>query len=48
MGLAFLGRLELRSEYRDMAKPTVLKEKSVLEEYRNVIKKSTIALKAEN
>jgi len=48
MGLAFLGRLELRSEYRDMVKPTVLKEKSVLEEYRNIIKKSTIALKAEN
>ncbi|MEE2884120.1 MAG: Mrp/NBP35 family ATP-binding protein [Chloroflexota bacterium] len=47
MGLAFLGRLELRPEYRDTVKPTVLKEKSVLDEYRNLIKESTVALKAE-
>ena len=48
MGLAFLGRLELRPGYRDMIKPTVLKEKSVLDEYRNLIKESTVALKTEN
>ena len=48
MGLAFLGRLELRSEYRDMDKPTVLKEKSVLDEYLNIIKESTVSLNVEN
>tara|TARA_B100001123_G_scaffold451245_1_gene628977 strand:+ start:5669 stop:6502 length:834 start_codon:yes stop_codon:yes gene_type:complete len=48
MGLAFLGRLELRSEYRDMDKPTVLKEKLVLDEYLNIIKESTVSLNVEN
>jgi ATP-binding protein involved in chromosome partitioning len=36
MELKFLGRLELRSDYRDTSMPTVLISKEVLEEYRKI------------
>ena len=36
MDLPFLGRLELRSDYRDTSKPTVLNSQVVLEEYRHI------------
>jgi len=36
MELPFLGRLEMRKEYRDTSKPTVLNSKDVLKEYRQI------------
>ena len=36
MELSFLGRLQMRSEYRDTSKPTVLNDNSVLDEYRHI------------
>ena len=36
LGLRFLGRLELRADYRDTSRPTVLTSKKVLEEYRHI------------
>ena len=44
MDLRFLGRLELRSDYRDTSRPTVLTSKDVLEEYRQVIAEAKSAL----
>ena len=38
MDLNFLGRLELRADYRDTSKPTVLSSKVVLEEYQHLTK----------
>jgi ATP-binding protein involved in chromosome partitioning len=37
MDLRFLGRLELRSDYRDTSRPTVLTSKDVLKEYRKIV-----------
>lgn len=36
MELPFLGRLEMRRDYRDTSKPTVLNSKDVLNEYRQI------------
>ena len=37
MDLSFLGRLEMRAEYRDTSKPTVLNDNTVLDEYRQIV-----------
>ena len=37
MDLRFLGKLELRSDYRDTSRPTVLNSNEVLEEYMTVV-----------
>ena len=47
LGLRFLGRLDLRPEYRDTSKPTVLTSKVVLEEFRHVAEQAKLALEAE-
>ena len=44
MDLRFLGRLELRRDYRDTSKPTVLTSKKVLEEYRSLAAEAKAAL----
>ncbi len=44
MDLPFLGRLELRSDYRDTSKPTVLNSQVVLEEYRHIGEQAKLAL----
>ncbi len=44
LDLPFLGRLEMRADYRDTSKPTVLTSKKVLEEYRTVAEGATKAL----
>ena len=44
LDLTFLGRLELRSDYRDTSKPTVLTSKSVLAEYRHITEQVKLAL----
>ena len=36
MGLSFLGRLEMRTDYRDTSRPTVLSSVRVLKEYRDI------------
>ena len=36
LDLAFLGRLEMRSDYRDVSKPTALTSKAVRDEYRRI------------
>ena len=46
LDLPFLGRLEMRSDYRDMSKPTVLTSKKVLKEYRAVAAAAIKALEA--
>ena len=46
MDLSFLGRLELRSEYRDTSKPTVLISEEVLNEYRHIADGAKAALDA--
>ena len=46
MDLEFLGRLELRPEYRDTSKPTVLISEQVLEEYRHIAQGAKAALEA--
>ena len=46
MGIPFLGRLELRADYRDGSKPTVLISKEVYEEYENIAKQIVPALEA--
>lgn len=38
MELDFLGRLDLRRDYRDMSGPTVLTSKKVNQEYNNIVK----------
>ena len=43
-GLPFLGRLELRADYRDTSRPTVLTSEAVLGEYRHVAEQSKTAL----
>ena len=44
MDLSFLGRLELRADYRDTSKPTVLGSKKVLKEYQHVAEMAKSAL----
>ena len=44
MDLPFLGRLELRSDYRDTSKPTVLNSKTVMEEYQKLAEQAKRAL----
>ena len=46
MDLTFLGRLELRPEYRDTSKPTVLISEEVLNEYRHIADGAKAALDA--
>ena len=47
LGLDFLGRLELRPEYRDTSKPTALLSNAVLSEYAGIAAKATAALEPE-
>ena len=44
MELPFLGRLEMRKEYRDTTKPTVLNRKDVLKEYRQIALRAKTSL----
>ena len=46
MDIRFLGRLELRSEYRDTSRPTVLVGGKVMEEYRRIAEEAKVALQA--
>ena len=46
MDLTFLGRLEMRSEYRDTSKPTVLNDNRVLDEYRQIVEGVKAGLQA--
>ena len=46
MDLSFLGRLQLRPEYRDTSKPTVLISEQVLDEYRHIAQGAKAALDA--
>ena len=41
-----MGRLELRPDYRDTSKPTVLTSEEVLAEYRHVAQEVKSALEA--
>jgi ATP-binding protein involved in chromosome partitioning len=36
LDLNFLGRVEMRSDYRDVSKPTVLSSKTVRDEYKHI------------
>ena len=44
LDLNFLGRVEMRSDYRDVSKPTVLTSKSVRNEYKEIVKSMGSAL----
>ncbi len=44
VGVPFLGRLEMRADYRDTSKPTVLISKKVQEEYRSIARQVEQAL----
>ena len=44
MGLAFLGRLELRPDYRDTSKPAVLLSKEVMAEYSHIAEQTRALL----
>ena len=44
MGLSFLGRLEMRTDYRDTSRPTVLSSVRVLQEYRDIAASTKAAL----
>ncbi len=44
MSLPFLGRLELRKEYQDTSRPTVLNNRSVHSEYQQIAKQTLLAL----
>ena len=44
LDLPFLGRLELRADYRDTSRPTVLTSKAVLDEYRHIAEQAKAAL----
>ncbi|MCL0028604.1 Mrp/NBP35 family ATP-binding protein [Dehalococcoidia bacterium] len=46
MDLSFLGKLEMRSEYRDTSKPTVLNNNAVLDEYRQISEGVRLGLQA--
>ena len=47
LGLDFLGSLELRPDYRDTSKPTVLLSNEVLGEYTSIANKARAALGAD-
>jgi hypothetical protein len=36
MGLEFLGRIQMKADYLDTSKPTVLNSNAVLEEFRHI------------
>ena len=44
LDLAFLGRTEMRADYRDVSRPTVLTSKAVRDEYRNIAQSMEEAL----
>lgn len=44
MGLNFLGRLEMRADYRDTSKPAVLNGDEVRSEYRHIVEQTLAAL----
>ena len=44
LDLPFLGRLELRPDYRDTSRPTVLTSKTVLGEYNHIVEQAKAAL----
>ena len=44
MELPFLGRLELRADYRDTSKPAVLNSDAVLTEYRHIAEQAKLSL----
>ena len=46
MELNFLGRVELRPDYRDTSRPTVLSSPDVLSEYRHIAAETQKALDA--
>jgi ATP-binding protein involved in chromosome partitioning len=46
MGLKFLGRLKLRSDYRDTSKPVVLSSGEVLREYKHIAREAKAALES--
>ena len=46
MDLSFLGRLEMRTDYRDTSRPTVLSSARVLKEYRTIAATTKAALEA--
>ena len=46
MGLSFLGRLEMRTDYRDTSRPTVLTSVRVLQEYRTIAATTKAALES--
>jgi len=46
MGLSFLGRLEMRTDYRDTSRPTVLSSVRVLKEYRDIAATTKAALES--
>ena len=46
MDLPFLGTVALRSDYRDISRPTVLASTEVMEEYRGIVKNMKASLKA--
>ena len=47
LDLRFLGRVELRGEYRDTSRPTVLSSKSVLREFEHIADEAKAALEEE-
>ena len=47
MDLRFLGRVELRADYRDTSKPTVLSSRKVLREFERIAEEAKAALEAE-
>ena len=47
LGLDFLGRLDLRPDYRDTSKPTALLSNAVLAEYAGIAAKATAVLETE-
>jgi ATP-binding protein involved in chromosome partitioning len=44
LDLPFLGRLELRADYRDTSRPTVLTSKTVLAEYQQIVEQAKAVL----
>jgi len=48
MGLAFLGKLELRPDYRDTSKPAVLLSKEVMAEYSHIAEQTQAVLESES
>ena len=45
MGVPFLGKVELRSDYRQSSKPTVLENQDVLNEFENITRNMAPLLK---